>query len=290
MKNTKELALAIIVIITATLGFTILNLATNNLWLLILALIPLPLFWAIQISLSKNYYVILATTIISIATFFIIFPNKPYYWASALFAVILMFYGYIVCNHTKKTLLKISISSIANTPLSYLMYGLVTIFSLAAYYSTPIQNMKTNFRIPPKLIEISASKIIPGYDSKATIDSLISNAIKLPGGEMISSEEKALIMEQLGIDKYNLQGNEKLSDKPQVLGDIVNSQIEKSIGSLGNFIPLVVASTLWTVLIVIAKMMVPIILLLGALLLKLLIKIGFVTVTTTTVEREELGL
>jgi hypothetical protein len=149
--------------------------------------------------------------------------------------------------------------------------------------------MKTSFHIPPKLIEISASKIIPGYDSDATIDSLILNAIKLPDGEMISSEEKVLIMQQLGIDKYNLQGDEKLSDKPQVLGDIVNSQIEKSIGSLGDFIPLVVASTLWTVLIVVAKMLIPIILLLDSLLLKLLIKIGFVTVTTTTVEREELG-
>jgi hypothetical protein len=289
MKNTKELSLAITVIISAALGFTILNLATNNPWLLLIALIPLPLFWAIQISLSKNYYVFLATAIISVATFFIIFPNKPYYWASALFAVILMFYGFVVCNNAKKTLLKVSVGSIANTPLSYIMYGLVTIFSLAAYYSTPIQNMKTSFHIPPKLIEISASKIIPGYDSDATIDSLILNAIKLPDGEMISSEEKVLIMQQLGIDKYNLQGDEKLSDKPQVLGDIVNSQIEKSIGSLGDFIPLVVASTLWTVLIVVAKMLIPIILLLDSLLLKLLIKIGFVTVTTTTVEREELG-
>lgn len=211
------------------------------------------------------------------------------YLIPVAFLIISLIFGYTTSLGLRNNLLKQSVSYIASAPLSYLMYGIVTLASFVAFYSAPVQNLKNGIRIPPKYIEIIANNSIPGYSSTTTVDDMINSALKVPAGQSVDGAQRDAILEQLGLDKYNLKGNDTLSKQPQALSDLFSTKINDALKNFGSLIPLTVASTLWTVLIVIAKMLVPIILILDALIMKLLIRIGLVTTTTTTVEREELG-
>ena len=119
MKSSKELVLCIIVIIAAATGFISLNLAVSNPWFVISTLTVLPVAWAIYISLSKNIYAILLTASLSIATFFMIFPYKPWYLVPTIFSVVALIFGYIVCTNLKINLAKVSISGIASICIGF---------------------------------------------------------------------------------------------------------------------------------------------------------------------------
>lgn len=289
MKSSKELILCILVIMASAVGFIGLNMAVSNPWFVIITLASLPFAWAIYISLSKNFIAVSLTAILSIATFFIIFPYKTWYLVPTVFSIVALIFGYIVCSNLKNILAKVSISGVASVPTSYLMYGLVTLISFVAFYSSPIQNLKNGLRIPSSVVEIIARQAIPNFSDKTTVDSLISSSIKLPQDQSISNDQRRDVLEQLGLDKYNLKGNDILVDKPEALSDLFTNQLNKVLQNYGDMIPMAVASTIWSILIVLAKMFVPVILLLDALLLKLLIRIGFVTITTSTIEKEEMS-
>lgn len=289
MKSSKELILCISVIMASAVGFIGLNMAVSNPWFVIITLTSLPFAWAIYISLSKNIIAVSLTAILSIATFFIIFPYKIWYLVPTVFSIVALIFGYIVCANLKNIFAKVSISGVASVPTSYLMYGLVTIISFVSFYSSPVQDLKNGLQIPPSVVEIIARQAIPDFSDKTTVDSLISSSLKLPRGQNISNDQRRDVLEQLGLDKYNLKGDDILVDKPEALSDLFTNQLNKVLQNYGDIIPITVASTIWSILIVLAKMFVPIILLFDALLLKLLIRIGFVTISTSTIEKEEMS-
>lgn len=266
------------------------------------------LSWAYLVILVKNRLIIYATTLFDIMIFFLILPKNYYYLITIILLIITMiFYAFPKIIYELNSRVKINLDYTLNIGLKMILIFLV-VFVTISYY----QNGKLNVEItiPEKYSDLVLESQIPGYYSNLTFDELVylfmldksqfkdktysdvKNIIS-DSKESISIEQfqkyKDAVVDQWNLSNLNIIGSETLS-QIQFSQKLIGDKIVDLQNKYHNLAILIIIFAFFELVYWVARLTIPLTILIGWLVYKIMIKARFIDIEKTSVIAEKIKI
>ena len=261
----------------------------------VLSLFAFAILFSLSSAFIRERIVRTATAVLALASGFLLVPYQPVMLSGAVLAAAGGWYGaeQIANEYSASNFFSVRKILRGGLPVFFTAVALV----LAVFYLASIGGNdqaflpKALFDAIVPLIEQPLQGILPGFRSAAAVDDLVLAlaAQQLGGGldpgTLPGAERDALLRqgrqalgEQLGIP---LSGKEKATD---ILYEATNVQVAKFLGPYQRYLPFLAAAGFFLAIKTFTLPVYWITLILFALMIKLLVAVGFLTEKTKTVE------
>jgi hypothetical protein len=288
MAFKKSLILSTITVISAVISFAWLKIGSEQVkpFFLLGGLLLLPTLWGISTFLITPHFLTMIANTLIVLIFLFIGNFQVIYLICATLLVFALFWGEKKIAQEKNTRVKILVDEITAKGIRWVLFSLAVIVGVSFYFSPEVQKLKEGINLPPQISAKILSFVTPGFNMDLSVNEMLNVMMGKEKNAPLPDPLQKELLKKLDLADLNLNGNEKISQKPEILDKLVTEKINQIIKGLDFYFPLIVAFSVFQILVWANKLLLLVIVFLDSLIYLILKSAGFVKTENIIINKE----